>query len=165
MWAFPGISRGSHPGCDRGLSPPRKKPGFLAFPGFFPGGIVGLKSPGYGPSLVYPGVRNPGSHPGCDRGLSPPRKKPGFATCPIPGFSRVVLLGVVVTAPGKTRVPQTREKPGFWVKPGFKNPGFRKPGISPVTVVLGLHRPRRRPAIRYPLSTPYRVESAVYRSG
>ena len=53
------------------------------------------KSPGCGPSLVYPGFRNPGSHPGCDRGLSIPGLQPGFATCPIPGFSRVVLLGVV----------------------------------------------------------------------
>ena len=34
--------------------------------------------------------------PGVDLRLFIPGLQPGFATCPIPGFSRVVLLGVVV---------------------------------------------------------------------
>ena len=79
---------------------PVECPAYLRVPchGDGSGSPKAKKSPGYGPSLVYPGFRNPGSHPGCDRGLSPPGLQPGFATWPIPGFSRVVLLGVAPTA-------------------------------------------------------------------
>ena len=41
-------------------------------------------------------VRIPGVTAVC--GLSIPGLQPGFATCPIPGFSRLVLLGVAVSA-------------------------------------------------------------------
>ena len=76
---------------------PVECPAYLRVPchGDGSGSPKAKKSPGYGPSLVYPGFRNPGSHPGCRPPLSIPGLQPGFATCPIPGFSRVVLLGVV----------------------------------------------------------------------
>ena len=48
-----------------------------------------------------PGFRNPGSHPGCRPPLSESGLQPGFATWPIPGFSRVVLLGVVTKRKGE----------------------------------------------------------------
>ena len=72
-------------------------------PGLSPRAVAGLatvavvqkprKARDVGLPWYIPGFETRVRIPG-DRGLSPPGLQPGFATWPIPGFSRVVLLGV-----------------------------------------------------------------------